>query len=65
MSGDRFKRSVRLVGQSLRLMVGVPEYSAYVRHVRDKHADQTVMTREEFFRERLVARYNGKVGRCC
>ena len=65
MSGDRFNRSVRLVGQSLRLMVGVPEYGVYVRHMRDKHADQIVMSREEFFGERQAARYNGKVGRCC
>ena len=59
------KRSLGLAGQSLRLMVGVPEYSAYAAHMRDKHPDQAVMTYQEFFRERQTARYEGKVGRCC
>ncbi|WP_256327638.1 YbdD/YjiX family protein [Nitrosospira sp. Nl5] len=59
------KRSLGLVGQSLSLMVGVPEYSAYAEHMRHRHPDQAVMTHQEFFRERQVARYGGKVGRCC
>jgi uncharacterized short protein YbdD (DUF466 family) len=59
------KRSFGLVGQSLRLMVGVPEYGAYTAHMRDRHPDQAVMTYQEFFRERQTARYGGKVGRCC
>ena len=59
------KRSLGLVGQSLRLMVGVPEYSAYAAHMRNKHPEQAVMTYQEFLRERQTARYGGKVGRCC
>ena len=59
------RRNVRLIGQSLRLMVGVPEYSAYLTHMRDAHSGRAVMTYQEFFRERQEARYGGKVGRCC
>ena len=59
------KRSLGLAAQSLRLMVGVPEYSAYAAHMRNKHPDQAAMTYQEFFRERQTARYGGKVGRCC
>jgi uncharacterized short protein YbdD (DUF466 family) len=55
----------RRLCQSLRLMVGVPEYDAYVAHMRDKHPHQQIMSYQEFFRERQVARYDGKVGRCC
>jgi uncharacterized short protein YbdD (DUF466 family) len=55
----------RRVCQSLRLMVGVPEYATYVAHMRDKHPHLPVMPYQEFFRERQVARYDGKVGRCC
>ena len=58
-------RAARYLGQSLRLMVGVPEYSTYVEHMQDKHPDQPVMAYQEFFRERQEARYGGKVGRCC
>ena len=55
----------RTLRQSLRLMVGVPEYTTYVTHMRDKHPDQPVMSYQEFFRERQKARYDGKVSRCC
>jgi uncharacterized short protein YbdD (DUF466 family) len=51
--------------QSLRLMVGVPEYDTYVAHMRNKHPDQPVMPYDEFFRERQEARYGSKVSRCC
>ena len=56
---------VRTLRQSLRLMVGVPEYDTYVAHMRTTHPDQSVMPYEEFFRERQEARYDGKVSRCC
>ncbi len=53
--------------QSLRLMVGVPEYSTYVEHMRSTHPEQTIMSYEDFFRERQEARYGGKGrhNRCC
>ncbi|MBX9895354.1 MAG: YbdD/YjiX family protein [Nitrosomonas sp.] len=55
----------RHLTQSLRLMVGVPEYSTYVEHMKTAHPDRAIMTYEEFFRERQEARYGGKVSRCC
>jgi uncharacterized short protein YbdD (DUF466 family) len=58
-------KAARYMGQSLRLMVGVPEYDTYVAHMRDKHPDLPVMPYQEFFRERQEARYGGKIGRCC
>ncbi|MBA2659039.1 MAG: YbdD/YjiX family protein [Nitrosospira sp.] len=61
----RIRRAARYLGQSLRLMVGVPEYSTYLTHMQDKHPDQPVMAYREFFRERQEARYGGKVSRCC
>lgn len=61
----RIRRAARYLGQSLRLMVGVPEYSTYVTHMQDNHPDQPVMVYREFFRERQEARYGGKVSRCC
>ena len=60
-------RVARYLGQSMRLMVGVPEYETYVAHMRDTHPDKPVMSYQEFFRERQEARYggNGKISRCC
>ncbi|MFT3804876.1 MAG: CstA-like transporter-associated (seleno)protein [Burkholderiaceae bacterium] len=56
----------RYLGQTLRLMVGVPDYDAYVAHVRRTHPDRVPMDYPTFFRERQQARYGGK-GRigCC
>lgn len=56
----------RYLGQTLRLMVGIPDYETYVAHMQATHPDQELMTYEEFFRERQTARYGGK-GRigCC
>jgi uncharacterized short protein YbdD (DUF466 family) len=62
---NRIIQAGRYVSQSLRLMVGVPEYETYVAHMRNKHPRQPVMAYQEFFRERQEARYDSRVGRCC
>jgi uncharacterized short protein YbdD (DUF466 family) len=56
----------RLVQMS-RLMVGIPDYDAYVAHRLVNHPDQPVMSYEEFFRNRQDARYGVGTGtiRCC
>jgi len=56
------------LARTARLMVGVPDYEAYVAHRRPVHPGEPVMTYEEFFRERQASRYGengGKVSRCC
>lgn len=57
----------RYLAQSFRLMVGLPDYDAYLTHMEATHPEQAPMSYEEFFRERLEARYGGKgrMGRCC
>jgi uncharacterized short protein YbdD (DUF466 family) len=64
---NEIARAGRYLGQTMRLMVGLPDYSAYVEHMEKNHPDQPVMSYEEFFRERQEARYGGRgrVGRCC
>ena len=49
----------RYLGQSMRLMVGLPEYSTYVAHMEATHPGQDMMSYEEFFRERQEARRHG------
>ena len=49
-------------------MVGVPDYGTYVRHRQTAHPGEPVMTYEEFFMERMQARYAVEKGRlrgCC
>jgi uncharacterized short protein YbdD (DUF466 family) len=56
----------RYLGQSMRLMVGLPEYDTYLAHMEREHPDKTPMTYEAFFRERQEARYgSGRSGGCC
>ena len=57
----------RYLAQSLRLMVGLPDYDAYLTHMEATHPGQPVMSYEAFFRERQDARYGGKgrMSRCC
>lgn len=66
MFGELGKFGVYL-GQTARLMVGLPDYDNYLNHMQANHPDQTPMSYEAFFRERQEARYggNGKVARCC
>lgn len=52
--------------RTARLMVGLPDYDAYLRHMTAHHPDGPIMNRTEFFRDRQEARYGGKNGgRCC
>ena len=59
------RQAGKYLGQSMRLMVGLPEYDTYLAHMERTHPDQVPMTYEEFFRERQEARYGGNRGTCC
>ena len=49
-----------------RLMVGVPDYEAYLAHRRAAHPHEPAMSRKEFHRLATERRYaRGAVGRCC
>lgn len=48
-----------------RLAVGVPDYEAYLRHLRRHHPERALPSYAEFFRERQDARYGKGRVRCC
>lgn len=62
-----FNTAITRAKQSMRLMVGVPDYEAYVNHMKAAHPERPVMSYQEFFRERQEARYGakGRLNRCC
>ncbi|WP_137939499.1 YbdD/YjiX family protein [Chitinivorax sp. B] len=62
---DQLGKLGKYLGQAANLMVGLPDYDAYVQHMRTTHPEQEPMSYEAFFRERQEARYGGKVGKCC
>ena len=49
-----------LIKQTARLMVGVPDDETDVRHRQTCHPGEPVMTYEEFYRNRVQARYGGR-----
>jgi uncharacterized short protein YbdD (DUF466 family) len=55
----------RSLTQSLRLMIGLPNYDTYLSHMKLTHPDRIPMSYEAFFRERQEARYGRGKGRCC
>jgi len=62
---DQLERLGKYLGQAANLMVGLPDYDAYVLHMQSTHPDQPPMSYEAFFRDRQEARYGGGKGRCC
>lgn len=62
---DALRRWWKFAVATARLAVGVPDYDAYLRHVRERHPDRTPMSYEAFFAERLQARYAPERSRCC
>jgi uncharacterized short protein YbdD (DUF466 family) len=61
----RLPRALAAVRRVLHAIIGAPDYERYLAHVRECHPDRVPMTREEFARERLEARYNRPGSRCC
>lgn len=62
---DLLARWWRASCQTARLAIGIPDYDVYAAHVRRVHPDREPMTRDEFFRERMEARYGKGRSRCC
>lgn len=62
---ERLRGAWRLLVQTGRLIVGVPDYDLYLAHMRRTHPDTPPMTREAFFANRLEARYGRGASRCC
>lgn len=56
----RLRTALVLLVQTGRLMVGVPDYGNYVRHMRERHPGVSPMTRDAFHRYCVEARYPGR-----
>jgi uncharacterized short protein YbdD (DUF466 family) len=49
----------------LRRIAGMPDYKAYVMHLRRCHPELVVPTERQFFEEFLRTRYEAGSTRCC
>ena len=50
-------RLMQLAVQTARLMVGIPDYQAYVKHRQTFHRGEAVMSYSDFYRDRQKAYY--------
>lgn len=65
MSVHRIMRAWRALVAAARRIAGVPDYDAYVAHLRSHHPERAIPSASEFFTERQQARYRAGGGRCC
>ena len=61
-----FTKTLNLTRKAAEAMVGLPDYDAYLAHMRARHPNAELLTREAFFSNRQSARY-GTSGslKCC
>ncbi len=57
--GGRGFRSV------LKRVAGMPDYEAYLRHMREAHPGRPVLSEREFFEEFVASKYGDGPTRCC
>jgi uncharacterized short protein YbdD (DUF466 family) len=65
MSAQRVARAWRKLVTAGRRIAGIPDYDAYVAHLKSSHPERAIPPRDAFVAERLQARYSGRGGRCC
>lgn len=64
MSAHRVWRAWRVLVAAARRIAGIPDYDAYVAHLRSHHPGRAIPTAAAFFAERQQARYRSGQ-RCC
>ena len=62
---ERTRRNVERAANVIRRVIGVPDYDRYVSHMHTHHPDCTLLSREEFTRQRMMDRYSRPGSRCC
>lgn len=61
------QRGLSLTARTLRLMIGVGDYNAYLVHMQSHHPETPAMDYAAWYRNRVDARYgsgDGKLKRC-
>lgn len=55
----------RRLASAIRQVAGMPDYAAYVEHLRRCHPERPVLTERRFYEEYVRARYGDGPTRCC
>ena len=64
MSARRIARAWRALVAAARRIAGIPDYDAYVAHLKSHHPERGIPTAAAFFAERQQQRYRSGQ-RCC
>jgi uncharacterized short protein YbdD (DUF466 family) len=56
---------VARAGELLRRIAGMPDYEAYVEHLRRCHPERALPTEREYFEQYVTVRYGDGPTRCC
>jgi uncharacterized short protein YbdD (DUF466 family) len=56
---------VQKVLRVVHTIIGVPNYDAYVKYHCEQHPGTSPLTRQEFEKERMTAKYSRPGSRCC
>jgi uncharacterized short protein YbdD (DUF466 family) len=59
------RRAVARLADLLGRVAGMPDYGAYVEHLRRCHPGCAVPTEREYFEQYVAARYGDGPTRCC
>ena len=55
----------RHIVAGLKRILGMPDYAAYVDHLRRCHPERPVPSEKEFFDQYVAGRYGNGASRCC
>lgn len=61
---SHLERAVRLIA-TVKRIVGMPNYDAYVAHLREHHPGCAIPNEREYYELYLQGKYNGVGNRCC
>ena len=64
MRADRVRMLQRIIS-TVRAVAGMPDYEAYVAHLRRCHPERPVPTKRLFYDEFVKRRYGDGPTRCC
>lgn len=60
-----FRATLHRMLTVVRTVIGAPDYDRYVEHMRARHPECAVASRDEFMQQRLESRYSRPGSRCC
>jgi uncharacterized short protein YbdD (DUF466 family) len=56
---------LRKILSAVRRLMGMPDYSEFVQHVRACHPERAVPSEREYYERYLERRYGNGASRCC